>query len=143
MIWKKLHYGIGLISIALFILSGLHMFMHFPVLYEANEVIRYQYRANHIYILMAGLLNLFVGLYFQYAVGKWRLRLQALGSIALLIAPAVLYMAFNLEPQQALPARSLTVMGVKLCFVGGFFHFLAMADIKILHIVLKDKDSNT
>jgi len=115
---RTLHILVGLGSLLLFLGSGLYMDMHFPGLYGNNEAIRYQFRANHIYILMAGLINLAAGLYPAPARAGWRLALGHLASALLLLAPAMLVAAFCLEPVQGGEQRPLTFYGVLMLLLG-------------------------
>ncbi|MGH2566714.1 MAG: hypothetical protein ACRDGA_00120 [Bacteroidota bacterium] len=52
------HIVIGIATVVVFLGTGLYMRLNFPDLYESNEAIRYLFRANHLYILFAGLLNI-------------------------------------------------------------------------------------
>jgi hypothetical protein len=58
MVVKRIHLLLGLLTVLFFLATGAYMRARFPDLYGDNETIRYLYRANHIYILCAGLLHL-------------------------------------------------------------------------------------
>ena len=100
---NKIHRLIGSLTVLIFLSTGFYMRANFPGLYEENEAIRFMYRANHIYILLAGLLNIAIGTYFIFTPKKWMKNLQIVGSSALLIAPVLLVSAFfwNRKPLHA------------------------------------------
>ena len=97
----------------------------FPGLYESDETIRYLFRTNHIYLLMAGLLNLGLGLYFAEHPAGWRRTLQRVGSALLLAAPAILLAVFFLEPPHGAPERPITAAGRFASLTGMGCHFIA------------------
>jgi hypothetical protein len=54
---RKLHLIVGLAGVAVFLATGLYMHARFPALYGGNEALRFMYRANHVYLLLASLIN--------------------------------------------------------------------------------------
>lgn len=122
---KLLHQVTGILVVVLFLLSGLYLYRTFPTAYALDESIRYLYRANHVYLLFAGLLNLLLGTYLTASPTPWRALTQKLGSTLALIGPAILLGAFIFEPPQALPERPLTLVGVVCMLAGTGFHWLA------------------
>ncbi|MCC2679601.1 MAG: hypothetical protein K0R29_2177 [Pseudobdellovibrio sp.] len=90
----------------------------FPSGYEANEIIRYQFRANHIYILMVGLLNLLGALVVSHTCRNWRYFTGLFGNILVAVAPLLLIIAFFTEPVRAIPQRPLTLFGAIACGAG-------------------------
>ena len=52
---RIMHLLIGLVGFAAFLGTGLYMARHFPGAYASDEAIRYMYRANHVYLLLASL----------------------------------------------------------------------------------------
>jgi hypothetical protein len=120
---KSVHCYVGIAIVILFLFSGLYMRQHAAELLYTNDVIRFMSRANHIYILLCGLLNLIMGIYFVPATQKWRKRLQIFGSVLILSAPILLIPAFFLEPPHASPTyRTLTVIGVWSLLLGALCH---------------------
>ena len=69
----------------------------FPDLYAANEALRYVYRANHVYVLFASLVNLALAVRVAGGDVGWRAKLATAGSLLALASPAVLCLAFVLE----------------------------------------------
>lgn len=122
---KRIHQGMGLVTVAVFLATGLYMRWRFPGLYEGNEVIRYLFRANHIYLLLAGLLNVALGLYLSLHPARWRGRLQRAGSVLLLMAPVLLLAAFFAEPPVPAPERPLTAAGIFATGIGMLCHLIA------------------
>ena len=62
---KLLHNLTAGISFIVFLASGLYMMTNFPGIDKSNEVIKYVYKASHIYLLLASLLNMILGGYFE------------------------------------------------------------------------------
>ncbi len=83
------------------------------------------FRSRHIYILLAGLLNLGIGVYFVYWRERWRKRLQMTGSALLIIAPLVMIVAFFYEPTLKGLQRPLTLPAIVALLVGVFFHLFS------------------
>jgi len=83
------------------------------------------FRSRHIYILLAGLLNLGVGVYFTYWRERWRKVLQLVGSWLMIVATLMLIGAFFYEPMlEGLP-RPLTLPGIVALVVGVFCHLFS------------------
>ncbi len=122
---KRIHRWTGVVTVVVFLLTGAYLRWRFPGLYEGNESIRYLFRANHIYILLAGLINVGLGIYFEAHPAGWRRTLQRIGSALLLAAPVILLAAFFLEPPQAVPERPLTSAGLFASLIGMGLHFIA------------------
>ncbi len=121
---SKLHRLTGTIIILIFLLTGVYMQFRFPMMYQGNEVIRYLYRANHVYLLTAGLVNIGVGVYLVLQSQPWRRRLQVIGSWLILLSPMLLLFAFFYEPSQASPQRPFTGLGIILLAIGTVLHLV-------------------
>ena len=83
------------------------------------------FRSRHIYILLAGLLNLGVGVYFTYWRERWRKILQVIGSVLLIVAPLMMIGAFFYEPTLKGLQRTLTLPAIVMLVVGVFFHLFS------------------
>lgn len=94
------------------------MATHFPAAYEANEAIRYMYRANHVYLLLGSLVNLAIGFYRGGTHPGWRGKAALAGSALVLIAPLVLLYAFFVEPPRGVPERPATLVGIAMMLGG-------------------------
>ena len=108
----------GIAGFAAFLGTGLYMARHFPTAYAPGEEIRYMYRANHVYLLLASLVNIALGCYWPGARAGWRGKLASAGGWLLLTAPLVLLAAFFVEPPRASAERGLTFLGVLLTLIG-------------------------
>lgn len=122
---NRLHLIVGVATVSAFLGTGVYMRIGFPDLYAGNEVIRFLFRANHVYILFAGLLNVIAGLYVTMEEVPWRRKLQQAGSWLLLASGPIFFIAFTVEPMQAGPMRPLTVSGASVALIGVGLHFLA------------------
>ena len=115
---KGLYLSIGFGGVLAFLGTGLYMAMHFPAAYAASEEIRYMYRANHVYLLLASLINLAVGIYWTGLRTGWRGTLAGVGTWFLFAAPLVLLYAFFFEASHGMPERVLTLLGVAMLLAG-------------------------
>jgi hypothetical protein len=121
---RQLHFAVGLAGIAAFLATGLYMNAGFPDLYGANEVLRYLYRSNHVYLLLASLINVALGVHLVPAAPGWRDRSSLVGSLLVIAAPVVLCFAFFVEAPRATPERVLTLAGVVALAAGIALHVL-------------------
>jgi hypothetical protein len=109
---RRLHLIVGLTGVAVFLGTGVYMATHFPALYGSNEALRYMYRANHVYLLLASLVNVALGVYLVRGRTGWRASLGKAGSVLALLSPALLCYAFVAEVPHASPERLVTALGV-------------------------------
>ncbi len=119
---RKLHFAVGLTGIVAFLATGAYMNAGFPDLYAGNEVLRYLYRSNHVYILLASLVNVALGVHLTPAAPGWRATVLLVGSVLALAAPVVLCFAFFLEAPVAQPERVWTLAGVAALAAGIALH---------------------
>jgi hypothetical protein len=117
-----MHRAVGAAAIAAFIATGVYLKLRGADLFEPDRMIRFVYRANHVYILLAGLVNVALGAYVRLHAKRWRRNLQVAGSVLLLLAPVLLVLAFVYEAGHASPQRPLTSAGVVLVFLGVLGH---------------------
>jgi Na+/melibiose symporter-like transporter len=122
---RFLHLIVGGIAFVVFLSTGGYMQNRFPDIYQGNEVIRMMFRANHVYILLAALLNLGIGCYLVVRAAGWRRRLQWLGSLLILICTGLLVAAFYQEPMRGSFERPLTTGGIFFLFLGTLLHALS------------------
>jgi hypothetical protein len=119
------HVWLGLGAVAVFLYSGLYMRRQFPEAYAAHDAIRYLYRANHIYILFAALLNLTLGFQLSDAGRRGKGTLQMVASALVAAAVPLLVYAFFVEPPKASPERPITVLGIVCAAAGTGLHGVA------------------
>jgi len=115
---RALHLLVGVAGVLVFLGTGGYMATHFPAAYSGNEAIRYMYRANHVYILLASLINLAVGIYRRDTRPGWRGGVALTGSALVLAAPLVLIYAFFAEPPHGVPERPVTLIGAAMLAAG-------------------------
>lgn len=115
---SSLHRFSGIVLVVVFLATGAYMRGIFPQAFESDEVIRFQYRANHVYILFAGLLNLALAGSSPSSRSGWRRWSRRAGSGLALAAPWVLVAAFFVEPPRASEDRVMTAIGVFLLALG-------------------------
>ncbi len=123
-LFPTIHLLTGIATFLIFLGTGFYMQLHFPAAYLHNESIRYLFRANHIYILFAGLLNIVVGTYVTFSERDKQKQMQSAGSWALLLSQVVLMIAFFFEPPQAEPERIITSFGIYFALGGVALHAL-------------------
>lgn len=99
--------------------------MEFYQVPEMDDGARMMFRSRHIFILLAGLLNLGIGVYFTSWPERWRKRLQLAGSVLLIIAPLIMVGAFFYEPTLKGMPRTLTLPALVALIAGVFFHLLS------------------
>jgi hypothetical protein len=124
---RRLHFVVGLAGVIAFLATGAYMRAGFPDLYAANEVLRYLYRSNHVYVLLASLINVALGVHLKPVVPGWRATASKLGSLLALVAPVVLCFAFIYEAPRASPERVLTLLGIAALAAGIALHVLGGA----------------
>jgi hypothetical protein len=115
---RQVHFVVGLLGVIAFLWTGVYMRSGFPELYEPNEALRYMYRANHVYVLLASLVNVVLGIYLAAPAPGWRTWVGRIGSGLAISSPALLLYAFLAEAPKATPDRVLTILGVFLVLFG-------------------------
>ena len=119
---KLLHLVVGAVALVAFLLTGQYMDYLDIRSGAAGEGARMMFRSRHIYLLLAGLVNLGVGAYFVRREGRWRTTLQTIASAFVLVSPALLLAAFFSEPQQPGLQRHFTLPAVVLLSAGTLLH---------------------
>ena len=122
---RAMHFGVGLAGVAVFLGTGIYLRMRFPELYATNEALRYVYRANHVYVLFASLVNLALAVRFAAGQVGWRGKLATAGSVLALASPIVLCLAFVFEAPEVKPERILTLLGVFAAALGVTAHVVS------------------
>ena len=123
---KRLHLILGVLVIVAFLFTGQYMDFQAPPVRElADEGRRMMFRSRHIYLLLAGLVNLGVGAYFTYHGARWRKILQVTGSALIVLAPLLMTAAFFYEPTLKGLQRTFTLPAVVALFAGVFLHLFS------------------
>ncbi|HLG93960.1 MAG TPA: hypothetical protein VI546_03900 [candidate division Zixibacteria bacterium] len=105
-----------------FLLTGLYMRKNFPELYGDNQAMRMMFRGSHIYILLAGLLNIALGSYLSLSLENWKKIVQFIGSVLILAATGMLIYAFFHEPFLSGIHRPVTFKAVIMLLLGMVAH---------------------
>lgn len=119
---SRIHLLLGLLTVLAFLGTGAYMRMTLPPPDEATHLMRMTYRSSHVYLLLAGLINVVTGIYLVGAEARWRRRMQIAGSMLLLAAPFIVLLAFFIEPQRASLDRPLTLLGALALLTGTLSH---------------------
>jgi hypothetical protein len=122
---KILHQTVGLLVVLIFLLTGQYMEFYYPDMEAVGDGTRMMLRSRHIYILLGGLTNIGIGVYFSWHRERWRKLLQLLGSSLMLVATLILIGAFFYEPRLANLQRPLTLPAIISLFAGTLIHMLS------------------
>lgn len=122
---KKFHQLFGIFLVVVFLLTGQYMNRYLGHLSGMPDGPRMLYRTRHIFILLAGLLNLGIGSYFAYRTELWRRMLQTLGSALIVLAPALFIVAFFCEPKLSNLDTPLSHWGMYTIAVGTLCHLFS------------------
>ena len=98
---RRLHLWIGLGGVVAFLLTGQYMDRWLGHLAGVADLPRMLYRSSHIYLLLASLVNLCLGLYLTEESAGWRKWVRRAGSVPIALAPFLLLLAFAREPHLA------------------------------------------
>ena len=109
-----------------FLLTGQYMDKFYNHMVGVPDAQRLLFRTRHIFILLAGLLNLGIGAYFTYRIETWRLTLQLLGSLLILAASCLFLVAFFYEPNLSNLHTPLSHWGTYSIAVGALMHVFAI-----------------
>jgi hypothetical protein len=122
---KRLHLVVGIATVIAFLLTGQYMDYLEVRTNALGETARVMFRSRHIYLLLAGLVNVGVGAYFGYRERGWRRGLQLLGSALIVVAPALMLAAFFAEPGEPGLKRHFTLPAVVILSSGTLLHALS------------------
>jgi hypothetical protein len=122
---KRLHLWVGAVALLAFLLSGQYMDYLEVRTNALGETARVMFRSRHIYLLLAGLVNLGLGAYFSHRERGWRRGLQLLGSAFVVAAPVLMAAAFFAEPTEPGLKRHFTLPAVVILSVGTLLHALS------------------
>jgi len=86
---------------------------------------RLLYRTRHIFILLAGLLNLGIGAYFTYRTERWGRTMQLLGSLFIFTGSLLFLIAFFYEPNLGTLRTPLSHWGTYTIATGAVLHVVS------------------
>ena len=124
---RPLHLIFGLFLLVAFLLTGQYMNYYYNHMVGVPDGVRMLYRTRHIFILLAGLLNLGIGIYFSYGLQLWRRILQWAGSGLIVTASLLFITAFFYEPKLTNLYTPLSHWGTYTIVAGTFCHLLSCA----------------
>lgn len=118
----------GVLAVVAFLLTGQYMDRFHEHLDGMADGQRMLYRSRHIYILLAGLLNLGLGAYWRPRPTQTQRGLQLIGSALIVAATCLLVAAFFYEPPLADPEQvPLSRRGLYAILAGTLFHLISGA----------------
>ena len=127
---KKTHLIFGAFVLLAFLLTGQYMDRSFNHLVGMADGPRLLYRTRHIFILMAGLLNLGIGAYFTKRSETWRRVMQLIGSLLIIAASFLFLIAFFYEPNLTNLHTPLSHWGTYIIATGVLLHVISGSFIR-------------
>lgn len=125
---RRFHLLFGALVVLVFVLTGQYMDRLHNHLEGYADAPRMLYRSRHIYILLAGLINLSLGAYAARLGGRLARALQLAGSGLVTVATCLLVAAFFWEPPVAdLERVPYSRLGLYLILAGTVAHAAAGA----------------
>ncbi|BFM12445.1 hypothetical protein R50072_25980 [Simiduia litorea] len=120
--WNKIHLWLGCLLLAVFLLTGLYMESQFPALYQGDQVMRFMYRASHIYLLFAALVHLA----WSHAapLPSQNTLLYVAPSVGLILASVLLVVAYWVEPANRMDERGYTQIALVILIIASIFRVL-------------------
>jgi hypothetical protein len=122
---KKCHLIFGACIVLAFLLTGQYMDKFYDHLVGMPDGPRLLYRTRHIFILLAGLLNLAMGAYIKYRMETWRRTIQLLGSLLIIAASFLFLIAFFYEPNLSNLHTPLSHWGTYTIATGVLLHVVS------------------
>lgn len=121
----NLHRSVGVAALILFIGTGAWMHFRYDHLRGMTDATRLLFRSTHIYLLLAALLNVAMGLGYRAAPRGWPAVLQRIGSALLLLTPLLFLAGFLSEPWLGDLQRPWSRPGIYACLAGVLLHLIA------------------
>ena len=122
---KLLHLIFGLAIVIVFLLTGKYMDFYLHHMVGVPDAPRLLYRTRHIFILLAGLLNLGLGTYLVAGTEIRQRVMQWLGSMLIVVASLVLVAAFIYDSTRGDLRTPLTHWGIYAIAVGTLSHLFS------------------
>ncbi len=116
----RIHFWLGFVGLIAFLLTGQYMGIFHNALQDMPDRPRMFYRSAHIYLLLASLINLFLGAYFRKIEHAVIGKLQLFISLLVLISPVMFLVGFFVEYNYALEGLERPVTGF-----ANYFLFIA------------------
>jgi hypothetical protein len=119
--FSRLHFWIGIFTLIHFAVTGALMRFNFFGIDPGDILVRMMLRANHIYIVFAGLVNLMAYFAIKDHLSSWVLKLA---SVVLILSTITLNIAFYIDPIGRTLERQFTAFSVFGCFGGALLTIL-------------------
>jgi ABC-type transport system involved in cytochrome c biogenesis permease subunit len=116
------HLIFGILLFIAFLVTGQFMRHDFPDKSLIGEDLRLLMRSRHIYILLAALGQILLGVYFRPAAGRVQKALQLFGSVLLTISGSLLLYAFVYESYTIRHFSDISRYGLYTALGGTAFH---------------------
>lgn len=116
------HLIFGILAFVTFLVTGKLMRVDFPDKSLIEPEFRILMRSRHIYILLAALIHLALGIYLEIRPHKLQKSLQMFGSFLLFVGTAMLIYAFFYETYTAHKFSEFSRQGLYLSLAGTIFH---------------------
>ena len=120
-----LHRVVGVVTVIAFLGTGMYMRRYLPEPSLATHLLRMLYRSSHVYLLLSGLISIALGSYFVPSQSRSVRALQGAGSFLVLLAPALILVAFFYEAPEQRQDRPLIVAAMVSLLAGTLLHLLA------------------
>ena len=120
-----MHLIFGVFVVVVFLLTGQYMDKLYNHMVGVPDAQRLLFRTRHIFILLAGLLNLGIGAYFTYRVETWRRTIQLVGSLFIFAASCLFVIAFFYEPNLGDLHTPLSHWGTYTIAAGALLHVIS------------------
>ena len=118
---KKTHFSVGVLSFLAFLISGLYMNINVAHIADSDIATRMMFRANHIYILLAALINLFLS--FTFRDGQLSSKIFYFSSALVTLATLTLNLSFYVDPiTKSIEHRELSAYSIEVLFAGCAIH---------------------
>jgi len=122
---KRIHLIFGVFVVLAFLMTGQYMDKLYNHMVGVPDAQRLLFRTRHIFILLAGLLNLGIGAYLTYRLETWRRTVQLLGSLLIFAASILFLVAFFYEPNLSDLHTPLSHWGTYTIAAGALLHVVS------------------
>ena len=112
---KLLNFAFGVVGMILFLIQGQYMDINYDHLKGMEDGPRMLFRSAHIYFLLASIINLCIGVYWEVRNDKLIFIKNIISSIAI-ISPIFLLFGFFYEPFMEALLRPYSTMGLYALF---------------------------
>ena len=112
---KLLNFTFGVVGMILFLIQGQYMDINYDYLKGMEDGPRMLFRSAHIYFLLASIINLCIGVYWEVRNDKL-IFIKNIISLIAIISPIFLLFGFFYEPFMEALSRPYSTMGLYALF---------------------------